>query len=81
LNVSSFFSDLRREELVDSFDVIRLDDVSSSFVANVVLPDKSDGAKSAEKDPKSFDGSIFVETFLSLMLARTTGTLSSGFLI
>ena len=46
------------------------------------FPDNNDGAKSAEKDPNSFTGSIFVETFLSLMEARMTfESSSSAFLI
>jgi hypothetical protein len=70
--------DVDRLEVDNLFDVIRFDDVSSSNNAAVVFPVKSDGARRAENDPKSFAGSILVETFLSLMLAFTTGTLLSS---
>ena len=66
----------------DADDRFLRSNVSSSTVVAVVFPVRSAGASRAENDPKSLDGSILFETFLSLMLALITGKwFSSGFLI
>jgi len=39
-------------------------------VVDGFLPESNEGARRAENDPNSFTGSIFVETFLSLIDAR-----------
>ncbi len=59
-------------EVVDFF-------AGESSVVDGALPVSNEGARSAEKEPNSFTGSIFVETFLSLMEARMTFESSSSF--